>query len=92
MADGFLCVGAYALERWLGLNCFSFSLSLGKVAAGAPVVVDVFIPSAMPVPPIYRYPQRLVVCVCTITTITRQSINYLFQIVYSQEEDLDAPF
>jgi hypothetical protein len=43
------CVGAYALERWLGLNCFSFSLLVGStqsvVAAGAPVVVDVFIPS-----------------------------------------------
>ncbi len=86
---GFCVLGPTPLSDGLASTVsLSLSLSLGKVAAGAPVVVDVFIPSAMPVPPIYRYPQRLVVC----TTITRQSINYLFQIVYSQEEDLDAPF
>lgn len=46
VADGFLLCGAYALERWLGLNCFSLSLSFSAVVfTGAPVVVDVFIPS-----------------------------------------------
>lgn len=38
--------GAYALERWLGLNLFlSFR--------GAPVVVDVFIPTATAEPSIF---------------------------------------
>lgn len=53
------CVGAYALERWLGLNCFSFSLSWLVVHSrllqqGPPLLLMSSFRRAMPEPPIYR--------------------------------------
>jgi len=90
------CVGAYALERWLGLNCFSFSLSLGSrlLQQGPPLLLMSSFRRAMPEPPIYRrsntktlYPKIHLGMAADFFRTVLHSINYL-QLFIHEEEDV----